>query len=249
MKRLIWAWLAVAFVSVACASTEFRPPATSGGSTPSDVRVLDDCPELPCGGMLEPGEYRWTFSEPTIDFTIPSPGWTWRYGGGGFELIADETPPPRHQGLYLPDGIYLMHDPTIASRGCEESSEPGVGRSVRDLVGWLEAAPGLAVSEPAPVEVGGLEGMQLDIEIDPAWTTTCFFSEDLPAVPLVFNGSAPLGGYHWAIVPDQSLRWFVLDSENGIIIVNVEDDPGGLSHDDLLRTGGQIVDSLTFSSA
>ena len=35
-----------------------------------------------------------------------------------------------------------------------------------------------------------------------------------------------LGGYHWVIVPKQSLRWFILDSEDGVVIVNLEDDPG-----------------------
>ncbi len=97
MKRVTWASLAAAvFVSVACASTEDAPPASgaSSGTPPPEVRILDDCPELPCEGPLEPGEYRWTFSDPTIDFTIPSSGWSWRYGGGGFELIADGTPPP-----------------------------------------------------------------------------------------------------------------------------------------------------------
>jgi hypothetical protein len=250
MKHVVWASLAVAlFVTVACTSTEDPPvsPVTSGTVAP-EVHILDDCPTLPCQGPLEPGEYRWTFSNPTIDFTIFSPGWTWRFGGGGFELIADETPPPQHQSLYVPDGIYLMHDPTIASRNCEESSEPGVGRSVSDIVGWLETAPGLLVTEPTPITVGGSEGMQLDIEIDPEWKRTCPFSEGLPAVPLIFNGAAPLGGYHSAIVPEQSLRWFILDSADGVIIVNLEDDPGGLPHDELMRTGGEIVDSFVFSS-
>jgi len=218
------------------------------GDSPSDVRILDDCPELPCEGPLEPGKYRWTFSEPVIDFEIPSSGWKWQFGGGGLHLISEETSNPGVEGLYIPDGIYLLYDPTIASQDCEESSEPGVGRSVSELVGWLESAPGLTVSEPAPVSVGGLHGMQLDIAIDPAWTRTCFFSEGLPTVPLIFNG-ADFGGYHAAIVPDQSLRWFILDSEDGVLIVNLEDDPGGLPHDELVETGGQIVDSLTISTS
>ena len=249
MRNVVWASLAVVlFVSAACTSAADPPVATASGSIATEVRILNECPELPCQGPLEPGKYRWTFSDPTIDFTIPSPGWTWRFGGGGFELIADETPPPPHQSLFVPDGIYLMHDPTIASRDCEEASEPGVGRSVSDLVGWFETRPGLIVSEPTPVTVGGVEGMQLDMKIDPEWKRTCFFSEDLPAVPLVFNGSAPLGGYHWAIVPEQSLRWFILDSEDGVFIVNLEDDPGGVPHDELLQTGGEIVGSMVFSA-
>ena len=68
-------------------------------------------------------------------------------------------------------------------------------------------------------------------------------------MPLIFNGAAPLGGYHWAIVPDQSLRWFILDSKDGIIIVNLEDDPGGLSHDDFLEAATPVVESFAFSAA
>ena len=234
-------------VSGACTSTEQQPSATQGGSTSSSVRILNDCPELPCGGPLEPGEYRWTFSEPTIDFEISSPGWSWLFGGGGLHLIADETPGPRHAGPYISDGIYLLHDPTIAAKNCEDSSEPGVGRSVNDLVAWLENAPGLVVTEPAPVAIGGLEGMQLDIEIDPAWKRTCFWSEELPAVPLIFNGS-DLGGYNWAILPDQSMRWYILESDDGVIIIDIDDGPDNLSHKDLLSTGVEIVDSLAFSS-
>jgi hypothetical protein len=205
------------------------------------VRILDDCPTLPCQGPLEPGEYRWTFSDPTIDFTIPSSGWTWSYSGG-FKIVAAEAV----EGLDIADGIYFLHDPTIATRDCEDSSGPGVGRSVKDLVAWLETAPGLVVSNPTPVTVGGFEGMQLDIQIDPAWKQPCFFSEGLPAVPLIFSG-AEVGGYQWTILPEQSLRWFILDSEDGVIIVALADDPGDLPHDELFQTGGEIVDSLAFS--
>jgi hypothetical protein len=221
---------------------------TAGVESPaSDVSILDDCPELPCEGPLEPAKYRWTFSEPMIDFEITSPGWTWLYAGGGLHLIADETPPPQHQSLFVPDGIYFLHDPTIASQDCEESSEPGVGGSVSDLVGWLETAPGLLVSEATQVTVGGLDGTHLDFEIDPKWKGTCPFSEGLPAVPLIFNGAAPLGGYHWAIVPGQSMRWYILDSEDGVMIVDLEDAPGGLKHNELLANAADVVDSLVIS--
>ena len=73
---------AVVFLAAACSTED---PAVDMSTSPSvtNVQILDDCPELPCQGPLEPGEYRWTFSDPTIDFEIPTAGWTWRYGGGG----------------------------------------------------------------------------------------------------------------------------------------------------------------------
>jgi hypothetical protein len=250
MRATIAAVMLCLFLLTSCSSDvagNTASPAGASSPTSSDVRILDDCPQLPCGEPLEPARYRWAYSEPMVDFEIDSRGWSWLFGGGGLHLIATEDPLSTNEGLFVPDGIYFFRDPTIASRDCEESSEPGVGHSVNDLVGWLEAASGLTVSEPTPVTIGGLQGMQLDLEIDPAWERTCFFSEGLPAVPLIFNG-AETGGYHWAIVPDQSLRWFVLESEDGVLIVNLEDDPGGLSREDLLRTGTRIVESFEFDA-
>ncbi len=47
--------------------------------------------------------------------------------GGSFVI----GPPHKStEGIYDTDGIYFLHDPTIASQNCEEVSEPGVGRSV-----------------------------------------------------------------------------------------------------------------------
>ncbi len=240
------------FLMASCTSGSSDPAPTGTGPTDptaSDVRVLNDCPALPCQGLLEPGDYRWEYrstpNEPAIAFTVTSPGWTWYYSGG-FRIVADHS--PTIEGLYIADGIYFLHDPAIASQDCEESVLPGVGRSVDELVGWLEAAPGLAVTEPSPVKVGGLDGMRLDIRIDPAWKRTCSFSEKMPVVQLIFSG-AKLGGYLWAIVPGQSMRWYILGSDDGTLIVALEDDPGGLPHGELLRTGSEIVESLEFSPA
>jgi hypothetical protein len=247
MKRVMWAILVAAmFVSVACTSTADPPFVASAGRTTSGPHILSlsDCPELPCQGPLEPGEYRWDFSQPTIDFAIASPGWTWYYSGS-FRIVAAED--GTAEGIYIPDGLYFLHDPAIASQDCEETEERGVGRTVDDLVAWLRAAPGLDVSEPTPVTVGGFEGVQLDLRIDPAWKRPCFFSEKKPVVPLIFNG-AKLGGYNLSIVEGQALRWYILETDDGVLLLDLEDDPGGLPHGALLETGTEIVDSLTFSS-
>ena len=44
------------------------------------------------------------------------------------------------------------------------------------------------------------------------------------------------------------MRWFILDSEDGIIIVDIEDSPGGLSHDDFLEAATPVVESFAFSA-
>jgi hypothetical protein len=220
------------------------------GSTSSSLHILSDCPDFSCEGPLEPGgQYRATYYDTTIAFQIFSPGWMWSYTGNF--VIAPTSPSPPGIGPASPippgsDGIYFLTDPAVASQNCKDSAERGVGTSVDDLVAWLESAPGLAVSEPTPVRVGGLDGVQLDLQMDPAWTKSCFYSDGQPVHPLVFSG-ADIGGYNWPIGPGQSMRWYILDSDQGVIIVDIEDNPGGLTHDDLLQTAIGIVDSMTFS--
>jgi hypothetical protein len=229
---------------VSCSSGDQEPSSNgaSAAASPS-VQILNDCPDLPCEGPLEPGAYRWTFAAPNIDFAIESPRWKWLYGGNFHIIDADAA---IAEGIRVPEGIYFLPDPAIASQDCEEEAEPGVGRPIEDLVTWLEDAPGLVVSEPTPVTLGGLDGVQVDLKIDPDWKKTCFFSEKLPVVPLLTN-PAELGGYSTAIVPGQRTRWYILDSDDGVLIVDLEDGPGGLSHDDLINTGTAIVQSFEFS--
>jgi hypothetical protein len=247
--------LLVLSISVACTSSdsaspspsdEGDAPATSQASsaTPPGVDVLDlsDCRAAVCEGSLEPGRYRASFYGRTLDFEIASPGWIWHYFYN-FRFIADETPT---EGLYSSDSINFLVDPRIATRDCEESVDRNVGHSVADLVSWLVEAPGLVVSEPTAVNVGGLAGFQVDLELDPAWKRTCFFSEGLPAVPLIVH-KARWGAYHLAMLPHMSMRWYVLRTDDGILIIDLDDGPDNLSHEDLLRTGTEIVASFAFS--
>ena len=227
-----------------CTSTDGTsdPPGTA--PVPSGVRTLSfaGCKQAQCDEPLDPGRYRATFNGLTLEFEIPSEGWiSHRYYN--FRLIASEHPT---EGIYSSDSINFLIDPAIATRDCEDTEDPSIGRSVDDLVGWLVDAPGLVVSEPIPVAVGGLRGMQLDLELDPTWKRPCFWSEGLPAVPLV-DHEAKNGAYNSAMVPDVSMRWYVLDTDDGVLIIDIDDGPNDLPHEELLRTGTEIVDSFVFS--
>jgi hypothetical protein len=245
MKHVMTASLSVAlFVSVACTSRDDPPVETASTSVQPEVHVLaeGDCPHYDCAGPLEPGQYSATYFDPTIAFEIGSPGWTWRYTGN-FQMLATDA---SAEG-YDADVINFFLDPVISSQGCEDGAEPGVGRSVDELVAWLETAPGLTTSDRTPVTVGGLEGMRLDLELDPTWDGTCFFSEGKPVVPLVYSSAFP-GGYNWSIWPRMSMRWYVLGAGNRVLIVDIEDNPKGLSRDELFRSGDEIVETFVFSS-
>jgi hypothetical protein len=45
-----------------------------------------------------------------------------------------------------------------------------------------------------------------------------------------------------------SMRWYVLHTDDGVLIVDIDDGPDNLSREDLLATGTEIVDSFAFSS-
>jgi hypothetical protein len=244
MKHVLWASLSVALlVSVACTSTAESPAETSSVSPPPSVHVLAeaDCPHYDCEGPLEPGKYRATYFDPTMAFAVTAPGWTWSYTGSLQMFASDESA----EG-YNADVINFFLDPVIAAQDCKDGPEPGVERTVDDLVAWLQAAPGLATGDPTPVTIGGLAGVSLDLKVAPEWKKDCFYSNGKPVVPLIYSSAFP-GGYNWAISPPMSMRWYVLGAGNRVLIVDIEDNPNGLSRDELFRTGDEIVGSMVFT--
>jgi len=228
----------------ACTSTDETADPSGTASVSSGVRTLSfaGCRQIPCEEPLDPGRYRATFDGRTLQFEIPSEGWMW-HSYYNFRLIASDNPT---EGVYSSDSINFLVHPAIATRDCEDSEDPSIGRSVRDIVGWLEDARGLIVTEPIPVDVGGLRGMQVDLKLDPTWKRTCFWSEGLPAVPLVEH-EAENGAYNIAMVPRVSMRWYVLDTDDGALIIDIDDGPNDLPHEEFFRTGAEIVDSFVFS--
>ena len=246
MKHLMVASMAlVLMLSVACSSEEDPPPETPSVSPPAEVHVLAeaDCPHYDCQGPLEPGQYHATYFDPTMAFEITTPGWTWSYTGSLQMFASDEAA----EG-YGSDEINFFLDPVIAAQDCKDGPEPGVERSIDDLVAWLQAAPGLTTSDGTPVTIGGLDGVRVDLEVAPEWKKDCFYSDGTPVVPLIYSSAFP-GGYNWAISPPMSMRWYVLGAGNRVLIVAIEDNPKGLSRDELFRSGDEIVETFVFSSS
>ena len=243
-------------ITASCSSTGAAPTAEPSGSVgPSpgdDVVTIGDCDVLPCQGTLEPGTYRAAFHDqygeatfPAVGFTVRDPGWTWYYSGN-FRIVTDDAP---SDGLTrYSEGIYVLLAPRAASSTCEEVPEPGVGRTADKLADWLEQRAGLDVTGRKPVTIGGLRGVQLDIAMDPAWTKTCPFSEGLPAVPLIVRNSE-FAGYHFALVPGLSQRWFLLPWDGGVILIDIDNSRGRMTADALIEAATPIVESFGFSAA
>jgi len=143
------------------------------------------------------------------------------------------------------EGIYLFRDPKPASQdaSCPETAQPLVGGTSKDMIAWIRSLPGLVVSDPAPVTIGGLSGETVDLGIVNGWTASCPFANGLPTVPLFVGAN---GDYRWVIAGAERLRLAVLDAPSGTVVVDI-DSFDGQNVDGLLSAADPIVKSFSFA--
>lgn len=186
---------------------------------------------------LPAGTYTSTAFRPPVSFTLPD-GW----------LIAGDAPDYLSLQPAASDavGIHLFRSPQAASQDaeCPITPAPNVGPTAAELVDWIVARPGLVVSDPVPVTVGGLAGLGIDVGIVEGWTASCPFADGLPTVPL-FVGAGD-STFRWVVAGSERLRLAVLDVPGqGTVVVDIDAFDGTLM-DDLLADATPIVSSMTF---
>ncbi len=101
---------------------------------------------------LQPGEYRTEEFEPSFSFRVGK-GWK-------------NDPPEAFDILLLGQergglgavNVQRVYEPS-------KSGTPIVVNAPKDLVGWLEHHPYLKTSDPEPISVGGVKGLQLDVTV------------------------------------------------------------------------------------
>jgi hypothetical protein len=125
---------------------------------------------------------------------------------------------------------------------CEEHPDPSVGQSVAAYSEWLTAHPGLVTTEPQPVSIGGLNGVFMDITVDPSWAETCPFSEGKPVVPFIIGGG--VSSLEHVILPGFQERLYLLEKDGGNVAIEIG--PEGASLEEYLQMVGPIISSLHF---
>ena len=101
---------------------------------------------------LQPGEYRTEEFEPSFSFRVGK-GWK-NDPPEAFDilLLGQET------GGLGAVNVQRVYEPS-------KSGTPIVVNAPKDLVGWLEHHPYLKTSDPEPISVGGVKGLQLDVAV------------------------------------------------------------------------------------
>jgi hypothetical protein len=215
--------LALASLVAACGGTAAptAAPAASGGQP------------------LPAGTYSSLAFQPTATYTVPD-GWERAADQAGFHQL-------RPFGSDVASVVLFSRPAAAVQDGaCTAAADATIGTTSSDLVSWISERPGLTVSTPALVTVGGLPGQMVDIGIKDGWNQSCPFADGLPTVPLLNGGAA---GYHWVVYGDERMRLYLLDlPDGGTVGIGIDSvDPSVV--DQLISQATPIVKSLQFATA
>jgi hypothetical protein len=219
---ILAAVLALAAVTAACggSSAATAAPAASGGQP------------------LPAGTYSSLAFQPTATYTVPD-GWERAADQAGFHQIRPFGSDVASLVLFARPAAAVQDGP------CTAAADTTVGTTSSDLVKWISERPGLTVSNPALVTVGGLPGQMVDIGIKDGWNQSCPFADGLPTVPLFNGGSA---NYHWVVYGDERMRLYLLDLPDGGTVGVGIDTVDASVVDQLISQATPIVKSLQFKT-
>jgi hypothetical protein len=240
--------LAIALALSACsAAPSGSPSAAEPSEVPPTQSLQPSEPECPypdgdlCGGPLAAGgPYKTHLFVPVFSY----------YVGEGWDNIVDN--PSEYLLMRIgPDGqpsqtgIYIFRNVAIQAATCEDKPEPGVGRTPAEMAAYLSNHAGLITTEPEAVNIGGLNGVFIEVTLAPSWTQTCHYSEGQPNVPL-FWGSDADSGLEWSVGPGAKSRFYILSMPGGgNILIDIAAYPD--SEFDALREAAiPVIESITF---
>lgn len=193
-----------------------------------------------CLFKLEAGTYTTETFQPSITYTVPE-GWVNAEDLPGNFLLHLDADDQLHSagGSYL--GIY--RNAHAAAIDCVEEAQEGVGISSEELATWFGSLDMIEVSEPQPVTVGGLDGLQVDISQVPG-AEPCTFGGGV-STPLII-GDGKVSDLHHVVSAEIDVRLVILDHEDGNVtleITNVLEQHPTQEYRAIVQP---IVDSLAF---
>lgn len=234
-----------------CSPTDANSAASSATSLPAGSRPAASdslaptttCPNPhggTCRGPLEPGRYQTTTFQPAITYTVPD-GWTNDEDlPGNFLLFLEQD---SQQGTVGGSYLGIYQNVHAAAINCDETWQEGVGTTPEAMVAWYQSVPGLIVSEPQRVDVGGIAGLQIDLSLKQGVDTCRYDTHE--GIPLIVgNGVSEL---HHVILHELDVRLVMLNWQGGNItleITNVKEQHSA----EAFRTALQpITNSLEFA--
>ncbi len=256
--------LSLQTVEDACAN---RADAFSGDWTRSQCKNPDDY----CLGEVPAGTYVSTFLDPyrapggerpprgdfgRLRFTVPdgwanSGDWPQEYALEPLGTVA-ENPASGDKTTW--HGIYVNTRASAALQDeqCNDFEQPGVPRTLDALTTFLRERPGLEVSNPVELTIGGRRATMTDIAIAPDWTQTCPDAVGGHPVVTLFReaDTAADSGWGWGIGwPGNTERQRVILVElepANVLHIALDDTSTPSRFDELVAAAMPTVESFEF---
>lgn len=212
--------------------------------------IRSDCPAYPedfCLGPLDPGPHVTNFFEPqeaaSPDWQLDPAAMAYVVAEGWsntYDAVNEYTLEPLVKTGDT--GVYMWTDVTIVAdaRPCGTSPRPGGRASPAAFVAWLAEQETLKTAQAAKVNVGGLEGLLIDLEVRPGAALQCS-GDGVPYAPFLVHVEG--SGLQWGFKKDTRNRLYFLDLTDGrtlVIDVAAEDADAA----ELLAEGIEIVESI-----
>ncbi|HEY6570882.1 MAG TPA: hypothetical protein VIZ22_11345 [Candidatus Limnocylindrales bacterium] len=186
---------------------------------------------------LKPGE-SWSPVFGALTYTVPD-GWAnasdWPES---FELVpASELPPIDEANRRRHINLLTRPSAMTQDKPCSDMVEPGVGRTIDDIVTWLGTVPGLITTAPTAITIDGHPGQWLDVRLDPAWDKTCD------------GGSGPMVAYlnpGIAISSDERERVLLVDLGDDDVIAIAVWARDKAAFDSFIPEAMTVIESFTF---
>lgn len=211
--------------SVAATSEASRMP--TGDDPGSDLELCSEG-EI-CAGLLEPGTYTSDAFGPTVTIELDK---EWASSGElpevGFDLARPDGSQPEFISVVAFDGA-------VFGSACPDDAEEVEGEATaRALADHLASVPSLTVvAGPEPIDVGGIEGLQLDVEVD---------APDSCEIPVNFLWVLPeVGDFH--LNEGEEARIVALDAGEDVVVIVIESFPEG-DHEALLADAEAILGTM-----
>ena len=226
--------------------------ATRLGAVPGTYWRMD-CPtdDDNCIGDLDAGTHGSQFLDPfvlgeawtprygALTYTVPG-GWVNRSDWPGEFVLAPAGAPNSTQ-------VEVLSEVVVANRGdnCSEDQDPDAGTTAEAMVAALDR-PGVTVSPPVPVTIGGLSGVQVDLALGESWTTPCPWSQGRPVVLLFADRDVEVG-FSRGLEADVHMRTYFLNVDADRAILVTIESATGPEFEALVDAASQVVETFVFT--
>ena len=229
------------------------PEADNCDARMADLRgdwIVSDCPAYPesfCLGPLDPGVHvtnyftplvpgsAWELDPAAMSYRVPE-GWSNTYDSPNEYTLEPPTGPRR--------GVYMWTDVTIVSDSwpCTPSPWSNGRAKPAEMAEWLARQAALDTTMPVAVDLGGLQGLRLDVAVRSGASLPCR-GDGLPFAPFLAHVDG--SGLQWGFSPGNRSRVYLLDLTDGRTLV-IDIVGLGESAEEHLDAGTGIVESIRF---